>query len=103
MFGRAGVIPPFFVMKDYSEEILAENVVIRTFRSKEINHYEWHRDKEDRKIVVLESSPGWKFQMDNCLPVDLYLGKVITIPKEAFHRLIGAPGKLKIRIIKYFT
>jgi hypothetical protein len=57
----------------------------------------WHRDQEDRKITILESK-GWKFQMDNCLPVELNQGDEIFIKKETYHRVIKGLGELKIKV-----
>ena len=57
----------------------------------------WHRDQEDRKITILESK-GWKFQMDDSLPVDLNEGDEIFISKEAYHRVIKGEGHLKIKV-----
>lgn len=57
----------------------------------------WHRDQEDRKITILESK-GWKFQMDDLLPVDLNEGDVIFISKETYHRVIKGEGFLKIKV-----
>ena len=46
-----------------------DNKNIRTF-SEEVNELDliWHRDREDRRIVV-ESGKGWKLQKDNQLPI----------------------------------
>ena len=75
-----------------------DNDDIRTF-SKSVDEMEliWHRDREDRKITVLEGR-DWKLQMDNELPVSLEVGKTYFIPKLFFHRVLKGTTDLKIRI-----
>ena len=74
------------------------NVKYRTFNS-DVDEFElkWHRDKEDRKVTIIEST-GWKYQTDNKLPIDLNEGDEIFIPKETFHRVIKGEGDLKIKV-----
>jgi hypothetical protein len=57
----------------------------------------WHRDKEDRKVKIIEST-NWKFQMDNELPKLLKKGDTLVIPKETFHRVIKGDGNLVIEV-----
>lgn len=59
----------------------------------------WHRDKEDREILVLESK-NWLFQMDNQLPVELKPGDKLSIPKNTYHRIIKGDSDLVVRITK---
>ena len=47
----------------------------------------WHRDREDRRIYVIESS-GWKFQFDDCLPFELNNGDEFEIPRMTYHRIL---------------
>ena len=61
--------------------------------------YVWHRDKEDRKIEVLEGN-GWQFQIDGCLPFLLSKGSIFTIEEGVYHRLIKGVDDLKIKIIR---
>ena len=89
-------------MKVYKEKKLSERIYERIFDSADSDNFEWHRDAENRKVVVLEAGSGWKFQLDNQLPVDLFEGVILTIPKNNFHRIIAGDGKLKIRLIKDF-
>ena len=74
------------------------NTKIRIFDSN-IDEHElmWHRDPEDREVTILESK-GWKFQMDNSLPIELFEGRKIFIPKDTFHRVIKGEGNLKLKI-----
>jgi hypothetical protein len=57
----------------------------------------WHRDKNDRIVEVI-SGNGWKFQMDNELPIELKEGMKLEIPKETFHRIGKGNTKLVIKI-----
>jgi len=87
-------------MKFYKEKYIDENIVERVFESNEINIYPWHRDAEDREIIVINADESWFFQLDNQLPVALIPGKSIKITKQKFHRLIMGKGKLVLKIIK---
>lgn len=81
-----------FKQKDFG------NTKIRTFDSS-VDEYElkWHRDREDRKVTIIESN-GWKFQLDNSLPTTLKEGDQIFIPRDTFHRVIKGNGNLKIKV-----
>lgn len=57
----------------------------------------WHRDERDRVVKIVEGN-GWKFQMDNELPITLKEGDRITIPSETYHRVIRGTGDLIIKI-----
>ena len=57
----------------------------------------WHRDKQTREVTVLEGT-GWSLQLDNQLPKQLERGKLYTIPKMEYHRLIKGTGKLVVKI-----
>lgn len=57
----------------------------------------WHRDKQAREVTVLEGT-GWSLQLDNQLPKQLERGKLYTIPKMEYHRLIKGTGKLVVKI-----
>jgi|TARA_R110000851_G_scaffold128716_6_gene261218 hypothetical protein len=89
-------------MKNYpfKETQVSENVYRRVF-SPETKDDEliWHRDAEDRKIYVVEST-GWKFQHDDSLPVDLTPGDVISVEKEQWHRVIKGEGPLVVEVHK---
>ena len=88
-------------MKNYSEEKIEKNIVIRTFSESANLEYDWHRDLEDRTIEVVNSGLGWKFQKDNDLPKLLVPGVKFFIEKMTFHRLIMGTGKLIIKITKH--
>jgi len=81
----------------YTQNI--ENEIIQRTFDEAIDEMElvWHRDKKDRMVKVIQSE-GWKFQMDNELPIELKRGTELFIPKEVYHRVIKGNGKLKIEI-----
>jgi len=89
-------------MKPYKEKIINKNISERTFSEKNKKDFFWHRDLEDRKIIVIESGKGWFVQLDNCLPQELISGSIITINAYVFHRVIAGSGNLKIKIVKSF-
>jgi len=74
--------------KPYISNVLNENLEIRGFYSNTPqNLLEWHRDKEDRVIIVQEGS-GWSLQKDNSLPFKLKPGMFYQIPAGMYHRLL---------------
>ena len=96
-----GKLPPFlFKMKDYKEQKINEKVFIREFNESKSGEYDWHRDHEDRTVEVLFADVGWRFQIDNQLPVLLRTGQIVRIKKNVFHRLIKGYGKLIVRLTK---
>ena len=74
--------------------------IIRLFSS-EVDSEElvWHRDKEDRKVEVLEGE-GWQFQFNGSLPFELTQGRTFSIPKDMYHRVIKGKTKLVLKIKK---
>jgi quercetin dioxygenase-like cupin family protein len=46
---------------------------------------------------VIEGN-GWKFQLDNHLPINLTEGQVLLIPKGTYHRIFKGKDDLKIKI-----
>lgn len=84
-------------MKPYKEDI-KKGYILREFNvdipNKELV---WHRDKRNRVVEVV-SGRGWKFQMDNELPIELKEGMKLEIPKETFHRIGKGNTKLVIKI-----
>jgi quercetin dioxygenase-like cupin family protein len=59
----------------------------------------WHRDGEDREIILVEGE-GWSFQRDNSLPIILKKGECHSIQKGEWHRLLKGPGELILKIKK---
>lgn len=86
-------------MKPYTQTI-TKNKIIREFAHDTDSHeLVWHRDRKDRYVTVLEGN-GWKFQLDNQLPITLTEGQIIFIPKETYHRVIKGFDTLKIQIVE---
>ena len=84
----------------FKERVISEGVVERTFSSgTDSDELIWHRDREDRRLLVVESG-GWQFQMDNSLPVNLEPGQELLVPAGAWHRVIRGNNDLKIIINK---
>jgi hypothetical protein len=78
---------------------VGNNQYIREFSSDVDTHeLEWHIDREDRTIEVIENV-NWQVQLDNNLPQ--LLKETIFIPKETYHRVIKGEGNLKVRITKH--
>ena len=59
----------------------------------------WHRDKEDRKVEVLEGE-GWQFQFNGSLPFELTEGRKFKIDKDMYHRVIKGKTNLVLKIKK---
>ncbi len=83
----------------FTEKSVGNNQYIREFSSDVDTHeLEWHIDREDRTIEVIENV-NWQVQLDNNLPQ--LLKETIFIPKETYHRVIKGTGNLKVRITKH--
>jgi hypothetical protein len=83
----------------FVEKSVGNNQYIREFSSDvDIHELEWHIDREDRTITVIENI-DWQVQLDNNLPQ--LLKETIFIPKETYHRVIKGTGNLKVRITKH--
>ena len=84
----------------YNEIRKGNNTYIREFAvDTDSSELIWHRDKEDRKVTILEGN-GWKFQRDNELPILLNEGDTIYIKKNEYHRIIKGDTNLKISLLK---
>lgn len=86
-------------MEPYTDDFITENCWIRTFDPSitESEEYIWHRDYNDREVVVL-SGEGWKFQFDNEIPFDINKGDKLLIPSMVYHRIVPGTTELRIRI-----
>jgi len=84
-------------MKAYTESIKSKYIVREFDANIDVSELVWHRDKKNRVVEVV-SGKGWKFQMDNQLPIELKEGMVLQIPKETFHRIGKGDTKLVIKI-----
>lgn len=86
--------------KPYKEKIKS-NVSLRKFyKDTDPGNLVWHRDREDRTILVLNKS-DWLIQVDNQLPLPLRKGAGIFIPKGMYHRVIKGTTDLEIKITKH--
>lgn len=84
--------------KPYAEEIISENIVVRTFSPDvEFEDLKWHRDREDRIVTPLNDN-DWQYQEDNKLPVPI--NRKLEIPKGLWHRVIKGTTLLKVEIVK---
>lgn len=82
----------------YSEVLLSETEIIRTFtESIDDGELKWHWDEEDRIIEPLHET-DWMLQFDNELPIKIE-GK-IEIKKGVWHRLIKGNSDIRIKIKK---
>lgn len=76
-----------------------QNEWVREFNlDSDPSEFVWHRDKKDRRVLVLEGD-GWFFQMDDHIPCEMKKGDLLEIPKEKFHRIFKAgKNSLKLQI-----
>lgn len=82
----------------YTETYLEDGSFYRTFSSHvPEDELIWHRDKHNRKIVILDSSE-WKLQLENELPMVLVENSTVEIPAYHYHRLIKGHGDLVLHI-----
>jgi len=85
-------------MQPYTQSKISEDLILREF-SKSISseELEWHMDRRDRRIKVIEGS-GWKLQLESGLPFEMKVGEEYSIPKESWHRVLKGTENLKILI-----
>lgn len=73
---------------------------IRTFPVEvDDDELEWHIDREDREITILEAG-GWKLQLDEQIPQPLFNNQKIFIKSLCWHRIIKGAKPLVVKIIK---
>ena len=76
--------------------------ITRVFESDQLSEeLTWHRDRYSRSVTVTDSGHGWKFQMDNELPVDLQEGVEVFIPAGVYHRIWSGSGSLTAEISEH--
>lgn len=79
-----------------------DNGDIRIFSAEvEVSDLVWHRDREDRKVKVLEGE-NWSFQYEDQLPFKIKPGDEFFIEKMSYHRLIQGTTTLKLLIEKHY-
>ena len=82
----------------FKETSIGNNQYVREFNNDVDTHeLEWHIDKEDRIVEVVENN-NWEVQLDNEL--HKLLKDKLFIPKETYHRVIKGDGKLIVKITK---
>jgi len=85
-------------MLPFSQLKLSEDTMVRVFESSVSDEeLEWHKDRLDRHVRVLEGS-GWKLQLESGLPFPMMVGETYFIPKKSWHRLIKGKNDLMIEI-----
>lgn len=73
---------------------------VRTFSTEvEDDELEWHVDREDREVIVLQAG-GWKLQLDEQIPQPLLNNQKIFIKSLCWHRIIKGAEPLVVKIIK---
>lgn len=89
------------VVNPYTQKQLSDDSFLREFsESVESEELVWHRDRRDRLVKVIEGK-GWKFQLDNKLPVEIKEGDQFYIPKNTYHRIHKGTSNLKVQIQEY--
>lgn len=84
----------------FEELKLNESVSIRKFSETVLeSDLVWHRDKEPRKITVLEDT-SWSIELDGHAPLILEKNEEFFIPKGQFHRVIKGSGPFVVKVEK---
>lgn len=83
-------------METTSGKPYTDNESIRTIHNQS-EEFEWHRDRQDRVITVLEGQ-GWQLQYNGELPIELIEGEQYHIPAMMYHRVIKGMNDLVIDI-----
>ena len=84
------------VVETSSGNPYTDNESIRTIHNQS-EEFEWHRDRQDRVITVLEGQ-GWQLQYNGELPIELIEGEQYHIPAMMYHRVIKGMNDLVIDI-----
>lgn len=84
--------------KIWADEEISTNKFFRVFHLKDsVGELYWHRDDRERVVQVI-AGQGWSLQKDNFLPLNLFVGNIITIEKLSWHRLLPGLDDLKLLI-----
>lgn len=82
----------------YVDKVIGPNLKRRIIsESKASEELTWHRDANDRIVLVLEGR-GWSFQRDDQLPFEIVPGDRIRIRAGEWHRVIPGQGNLQLAI-----
>jgi phage FluMu gp28-like protein len=86
---------------DVYTDIELDNSVLRIFDNFKDSDLVWHRDKEDRIVILLyKGDENILLYMDNQVPIIMNINQEYTIPKEVWHK-VKAKYKFTILIIKH--
>ena len=86
------------MVKPYSQTSLAKGIIRRVFESSvDADELVWHQDHNTRIIKVLEGT-GWKVQLEDCLPKEIFKNDTFTIEAEQYHRIIKGETDLVLEI-----
>lgn len=89
-------LKPYYISeRNETDEFIIERRVFENFDPKSLF---WHRDKENRKIKLIEGSI--KLQIDDNLPYNIEIGKEYFIEAMLYHRVI-ANSKFIIDVYKF--
>lgn len=82
----------------YRDKMIGPNLKRRIIsESKASEELTWHRDANDRIVLVLEGQ-GWSFQRDNQLPFEIAPGDKVKVRAGEWHRVIPGQGDLQLAI-----
>ena len=84
----------------FEEVYLKNGLYLRTFaEDTDSEELIWHRDKENRKILIVEGN-GWLLQVEDQLPMILEKNKEYSIKANQWHRVIKGKNDLILFIKK---
>ena len=92
------------VVRDFpfSENVLSDGSVVRTFSNAKEEELVWHKDREDRNVTCVKND-GWKLQFENVLPFELIPGEKYFIPKNTYHRILIGRNDLVVNVFKLIS
>jgi len=78
-------------------DVEKEKYIYRTFEPDSIQDSDlvWHRDKRDRKVLVV-AGDNWQLQFDDQLPIELTVDDLVVIKANFYHRLIKKENSNKL-------
>ena len=83
----------------FDELYSSYNTFIRKFyKDTDEDELVWHRDKEDRFIMLLDGGKDWLIQLEDELPKPI---DEIFIRKDTYHRVIKGTEDMVVAIRKY--
>ena len=73
-----------------------DNYQIRLFENYNPRDLFWHRDREDRKVTLLEGNLSIQFEDE--IPQAMMLGQEFKIPAMTYHRVIADGEKFVVKV-----